>query len=308
MDGSSIQVPEPDRAEASDDREWAERSTFWQQQASWRPRQARQKRKVRSPLVLGGHGVRLRIDRGSLFVQDGFTHYPQQREEWRFFPGHPDLPSRIVVVDGDGSVTFDVLAWLSAQGIPLVQVNWRGEAVVVAGGGYVADPKLVLAQRAAQASNRRAMAISRQLVADKIAASCDTLTQVQPSSVRERALQELEASAREMKTRPPRTMDALRGIEGRVAQAYFAAWRPIPLRWKGIGRKPIPDEWHRIGPRTALNGKGNWNAAHPVNAMLNYAYAVLEFRCGWPSLRPGLIPTWGSCTRSIRGGWLLSSI
>src|SRR5271163_2713137 len=127
------QVLKPDTEQ--DDFEWAERSSFQQQQAVWKPRQPHQERKVRSPLVLGGHGVRLRIDRRSLFVQNGFTHYPQQREEWRFFPGHSDLPSRIVVVDADGSITFDVLAWLSTQGIPLVQVNWRGESMVVAGGG-----------------------------------------------------------------------------------------------------------------------------------------------------------------------------
>lgn len=87
-----------------DDLEWADRGAYWQKQATWRPRHPHQKRKVRSPLVLGGHGVGLRIDRGSLLVRNGFTHYPQKREEWRFFPGHPDLPSRIVVVDGDGDL------------------------------------------------------------------------------------------------------------------------------------------------------------------------------------------------------------
>src|SRR5437899_1718408 len=133
MDGSSIYLPQTDSlnsTETADDLEWAERSAYWQQQNTWRPRHPHQKRRHRNPLVLGGHGVRLRIDRGTLYVANGFTHYPQRREEWRFFPGHPDLPSRIVVVDADGSITFDVLAWLSAQDIPLVQVNWRGEAVV----------------------------------------------------------------------------------------------------------------------------------------------------------------------------------
>lgn len=113
-----FRIDDPERFE--DDLEWAERSAYWQQQAQWSPRHPHQKRRHRNPLVLGGHGVRLRIDRGSLFVQNGFTHYPQRREEWRFFPGHPDLPSRIVVVDADGSVTFDVLAWLSTQRIPLI--------------------------------------------------------------------------------------------------------------------------------------------------------------------------------------------
>ncbi|MGH7087517.1 MAG: CRISPR-associated endonuclease Cas1 [Stellaceae bacterium] len=283
-----------ERSEDLDDAEWAERGTFWQQQAVWRPRQAGQKRKVRSPLVLGGHGVRLRIDRGSLLVQNGFTHYPQKREEWRFFPGHPDLPSRIVVVDGNGSVTFDVLAWLSTQAIPLVQIDWRGESLVVAGSGYVADPKLVQAQRAAQASKRRTMAISRQIIAEKIARSADTLTAtIDPGPSRERALAELAASTDEMQRWPPRTMDALRGIEGRVAQAYFMAWRSIPLRWKGLGRKPIPDEWHRIGPRTPPNSKRNRGAVHPVNAMLNYGYAVLESQIRMAVVGAGLDPAIG---------------
>lgn len=254
-----------------DDLEWAERSAYWQQQATWKPRGPKQKRKVRSPLVLDGHGVRLCIDRGSLFVQNGFTHYPQKREEWRFFPGHPDLPTRIVLVDGDGALTFDVLEWLSRQEIPLVQINWRGEVITVAGGnGYVADFKLVQARRSAQASKRQTLAISRWLISEKITACSGTLAQVtEAGSARERALLEIAGSMQELTTRPPQTLDGLRGIEGWVAQAYFSAWRALPLRWKGLNRKPIPDEWLRIGPRTPPNSKRNRNATHPVNAMLN---------------------------------------
>jgi CRISP-associated protein Cas1 len=277
-----------------DEIDWAERSTLWQGRSAWKPRHYHQKRKVRNPLVLGGHGVRLRIDRGSLFAQNGFTHYPQQREEWRFFPGHPDLPSRIVVVDADGSITFDVLAWLSTQRIPLVQINWRGEAVVLGGSpGYVADPKLAEAQRAAQASKRRTMAISRWLISEKIGACCDTLTHAQPTPARERALQEVAASAHEMKSRPPQTMDALRGIEGRVAQAYFAAWRSMPVRWKGLSRKPIPEEWHRIGSRVSPKSETNRQATHPVQAAVNYGYAVLESQVQMAVIAAGLDPTIG---------------
>src|SRR5437762_2949934 len=208
MDGSLNylpEIPEHSPPDAPDNENgWAERSAYWQEQSAWKPRNANQKRKVRNPLVLGGHGVRLRIDRGSLYIANGFTHYPQRREEWRFFPGHPDLPSRIVVVDGDGSVTFDVLAWLSTQGIPLVQVNWRGESLTVAGGaGYAADPQLVQAQRAVQGSKRRMMAINRWLIAEKIARSTETLMDfVEPSPAREGALDELAASAAEIQRRP----------------------------------------------------------------------------------------------------------
>lgn len=292
MDGTQIPLSTHINSNAS---EWAERSSYWERQAKWRPRHPHQKRRHRNPLVLGGHGVRLRIDGGALYVANGFTHYPQQREEWRFFPGHPDLPSRIVVVDGDGSITFDVLSWLATQGIPLVQVNWRGESVVVAGGtGYAADPQLVAAQRAARASKRRTIAISRSLIAEKIARSAETLTlYIDPSPARDRALDELTASAEEMERRPPRTMDALRGIEGRVAQAYFTAWRSMPLRWKGLGRKPIPPEWRRVGPRVAPNRKSNKDATHPVNALCNYGLAVLESQVRTAVIAGGLDPTIG---------------
>jgi CRISPR-associated endonuclease Cas1 len=83
------------------------------------------------------------------------------------------------------------------------------------------------------------------------------------------------------------------GIEGRVAQAYFTAWRSIPLRWKELGRKPIPAEWHQIGPRVAPNSKRNRDATHPMNAMLSYGYAVLESQIQMAVIAAGLDPTIG---------------
>jgi CRISPR-associated endonuclease Cas1 len=233
------------------------------------------------------------MDGGSLLVQNGFTHYPQKREEWRLFPGHPDLPSRIVVVDADGSVTFDVLAWLSTQGIPLIQVNWRGEAIVVAGAhGYIADPNLVEKQKATAANEPRRLAICRSLVSEKFAGTLETLeTAVPASSAREVAVRETTSSLAQLRCEPPRDIHALRGIEGRVAQAYFRSWRPIALKWSG--RKPVPDEWRQIGPRVAPNSRTNRDATHPVNAMLNYGYAILESHVRMGVSAAGLDPYLG---------------
>jgi CRISPR-associated protein Cas1 len=42
-------------------------------------------------------------------------------------------------------------------------------------------------------------------------------------------------------------------------------------------RTPIPGEWRTVGPRfTRVYATGSRNASHPVNAILNYAYAVLQ--------------------------------
>ena len=35
----------------------------------------------------------------SLLVRNGFTHYPQKQETYRYFKGDPDLPPRIIMLD-----------------------------------------------------------------------------------------------------------------------------------------------------------------------------------------------------------------
>ena len=88
---------------------WAERAAHWSSsEVTARPRK-KQVGELRSPLVLTGHGMRLRLNHGALEIRNGFTHYPQQREEWRYFKGEQRRPSRILLLDGDGGITLDVL-------------------------------------------------------------------------------------------------------------------------------------------------------------------------------------------------------
>jgi hypothetical protein len=63
--------------------------------------------------ALAGHGVSLRIEGGALTIQNGFTHYPQEREIIRYFRGDVALPERIILLDGSGSISFNVLSWLA---------------------------------------------------------------------------------------------------------------------------------------------------------------------------------------------------
>ena len=71
----------------------------------------------------------MRIEGGSLLIRNGFTHYPQKQETYRFFKGGLDLPDRIILLDCSGSISFDVLSWLAEQNIPLIQINWKGEII-----------------------------------------------------------------------------------------------------------------------------------------------------------------------------------
>ena len=110
------------------------------------------------------------------------------------------------------------------------------------------------------------------------------------------AIERIRADIKGIRQRtPPKSLKLLRGIEGRSAFLYFSAWRDFPIKWKGLGRRPIPDDWHQIGPRTSANNVKGYNrdASHPVNAILNYAYAVLEGHVRVQIISQGYDPTIG---------------
>jgi CRISPR-associated endonuclease Cas1 len=51
------------------------------------------------------------------------------------------------------------------------------------------------------------------------------------------------------------------------------------MRWSGLKRRPVPPAWLTYEQRSSiLTGKKpeNYKASNPINAMLNYAYAILE--------------------------------
>lgn len=272
---------------------WGERGEYWQKKLNPVPQyKARKRRILHKPLVLSGHGIRLNIDSGTLLIKCGFTHYPQEREEYRFFPRDRQLPSRIVILDGDGSITFDALEWLSIQGVSLVQINWRGEVVSVGGAHYAANPDLVNRQLEIK-NNSEAFEFSKWLILNKIENCHDTIKSISKNSPEAQLiLKQLKSQAVAIKENPPLNSSSLLALEGIAAAAYFRYWYTISLKWKGIGRKPIPPEWLCVGSRIGSN-KSNQFARHPVNAILNYAYGVLENQVRAKLLMMGVDPTIG---------------
>src|ERR1035437_1414605 len=263
-----------------DDHAWSERCRYWSAPRLEKRRRGAPPRRVHRPLILTGHGMRLNVDQGTLLVRRGFTRYPQKQELYRFFPGDRNMPSRIILVDGSGSITLDVIDWLSQQDVPLVRIDWRGNATTVISNSYGPDPKLVRAQLAAEENKTIRLRIAAALIAEKLKNSIETLKDLEHSERVDSALTKHAESLTELRITPPKTINALLGIEGRSALAYFNAWQDLPLQWKGTSRKHIPNDWLKFTNRTSVQIKRaqNRNASHPVNAILNYAYAVLESR------------------------------
>jgi CRISP-associated protein Cas1 len=265
---------------AVDDHEWADRSLHWSRHvAPSRDKRVRRK-PSRDPLILVGHGVSLRIEAGTLLVRNGFTHYPQKQETFRFFKRDADLPPRIILLDGSGSMSFDVLTWLNEQKVPLVKIDWAGNAVTVISGGFsfAASRELVAWQTKTRSDPRKRMDFCNALIAKKIEGCVLTMeTSLRRSAAFEAAQRRATTDLAGLRNDPPRTVDELRILEAHSASAYFRAWRATSLLWRASARHPIPDSWRTLGQRSSrLQLTGNRSAAHPVNAILNYAYAVMQ--------------------------------
>ena len=264
---------------STDDSAWVERCSHWASQLQRPDRRRPLRQREQAPLILGGHGVSLRIDNASLVIRNGFTHFPQKREEHRFFRGDLSLPSRINLLDGSGIISFDVLSWLAEQGVPFVRIDWQGHVQTVLGNiGYAANPHRVAWQIETRADAGRRMAFGIDLITRKLEGCIRTLEKsIRRSAAWEKAMERAYADLTRLGCDPPRDIVSLRALEAGSAAAYFRAWRAVPLKWLGTARRAIPSSWRAIGSRTSLYKlAGNRNAAHPVNAMLNYAYAVLE--------------------------------
>jgi CRISPR-associated endonuclease Cas1 len=139
------------------------------------------------------------------------------------------------------------------------------------------------------------MAWCIDLISRKIEGCILTLEKAIPRSARwNAAMERAYADLTTFELTPPTDIVALRIIEANSAAAYFRAWRDIPIRWRGLTKNPIPDEWKSIGARTSdFAVAGNRNASHPVNAMLNYAYTVLESQQRLKAVAEGYDPTIG---------------
>jgi CRISPR-associated protein Cas1 len=268
--------------------EWAIRSEFWIAESAKSERKRLTRQRNSNSLILTGHGNSMRIENGTLIIKQGFSHYPQKQECHSFFKGDLALPRIIVLLDGSGSLSFDVLNWLGEQGVALARIKWDGDiAIMASGAGFAADPEKLRWQFAMQGDDTKRLEFACDLIGRKLRNSAEMLqAQFAPSRAREAAIGKADIAAKRLQTERFQTMNDIRSIEGECAAAYFAAWSGIEMQWTAQSRYPVPDQWRTFKSRSSiLTGRKpkNWKASHPINAMLNYAYAVkaaqLQIQC-----------------------------
>jgi CRISP-associated protein Cas1 len=282
--------------ELVDDRSWHERAELWSQRFSKSMGDPKRER-PRTPLILSGNGILLRIEGGSLTIRNGFTHYPQKQETYRFFKGELAIPDRIIILDGSGSISFGVLSWLAEQSVSLIRIDWQGEVVCAASrSGYAANPYRVQWQRETRAGEFRRMEFSIAKITRKIENSILTLEKaVRRNEAWNKAMEIAYSTLAKLDQRQPKTIAELRSLEANAAAAYFPGHGRV-CRSNGVD---LADAQflrlgNKLGQRTSIfNLTGNRNSSHPVNAILNYAYTVLQSEIQIKAISEGYDPTIG---------------
>lgn len=283
--------------------EWSIRAENWLSELGKLQKPKRLRERNSNSLILAGHGNSLRIENGALVIKQGFTHYPQKQESHRYFKGDLDLPRIIMLLDGSGSLSFDVLSWLAEQSVALVRIKSSGDvAIVASGNGFASDQAKIDWQRETLTCPIRHMAFAQQLIRDKLPNSLVTLVRHLPEhrdtdmaiARAERGIVELGQSLNDMQQ--------VRAIEGECASLYFRAWRNLSLQWKTSKRYPVPESWLAYRGRSSVHEckPENRRATDPINAMLNYGYAVMHSKLQIEAIADGYSPLLGIMHRQKR--------
>ena len=187
---------------------------------------------------------------------------------------------------------------MAEQQVTLVRLKWDGQPIsTISGSGGLVDPKKLTWQLSAQSPEQDRVNFAVPLIRAKAKTTLANLTELlPPSPSREKAISTAKTAIHDLRTSPPDTIRELQAIEGWVAAGYFFSWRALPIKWKAQGRYPIHNESQKFFSRSSLSAeikKRNGGATHPINAMLNYAYSVLEAHVRFGVIADGNDPARG---------------
>lgn len=234
-------------------------------------------------LTLFGYGINVRVDRGHLTFEDGIGTTRRSARLARVGHGL----ERLVVIGADGLVSLAALRWLADQDAAFVMLDRDGSVLATTGPVRSSDARLRRAQALATQTGAD-LTIARELISRKLAGQ----EQVARDKLHDNATAQAIADYR-LDIAEAETLDTVRSLEAKGAAAYWAAWRNLSISFPKNDLPRVPDHWRVFGSRKSpLTGSPRL-AANPVNAMLNYLYAVLESETRLAAAVLGLDPGLG---------------
>ena len=177
---------------------------------------------------------------------------------------------RLVLIGSDGFISLSALRWLADQDAAFVMLERDGSVLATTGPVYPSDARLRRAQSMAIHTGL-ALRIARELIHRKLIG--------QERVARTKLCNEGAAdviSQMIVALSHATTIEIVREVEARAANAYWLAWRELPILFPSQELSRVPSHWRRFGTRRSPLTESPRLAVNPPNAMLNYLYAVLE--------------------------------
>lgn len=239
-------------------------------------------RLARGVLVIDGYATNIRVERRHLRITHG---HGQNRHETRIPKVGHDI-SRLVVLGRAGTISLDAIRWLHRTNIALVHIDTDGTVLATTAPPGRDDARL-RRQQALAADTDAGLQIAQDLLTAKLAGQAEVArTQLQDNEGADR----INDLRKQLATCA--TVADVVDLEAAAAIDYFRRWREIVgINWVAKDQDSVPQHWTRFPGRRSLSNKtANSRATDPVNALLNYCYALAESECRLACYAVGLDP------------------
>ncbi len=214
-------------------------------------------KRLRNPKVITLSGVApsISVDDDCLVIRNGITIADLNPSESRHARGVHGL--QWVILDTyNGMLTVDALRWLHAQGVGLLLIHGLNVQVL-----HEFQKPVVSLRRKQYCSD--SLTVARYILKGKFAGILECFPSIDNADEYHDLIHG----------------DGLDGVtdiqnlillEGRIARSYWDF-----QRFNLNSFKKFPDWWREFNNRASgINTPSNKNATHPINAILNYGYAV----------------------------------
>jgi CRISPR-associated protein Cas1 len=245
-------------------------------------------------VIVSGHGVALTVKNGHVVIRDSSDEGKRERILSRIDARTSDGIARIVILSETGYVSLEVMAWARQLNIGIYQLDRRGDVCLMSP-GQTGDSRIRRAQVLCAPNGPYetfGLSVVRDLMRQKIAGQIDVLKAWHiDTSGMDRCLANLDHCA---------DVTQVLAQEGQAASAYWKQWKDrVFLPMVPDDMRLVPSHWlsftNRAGISTRANGMnpGNRHATDPINAMINYGYAVAYSEAMYACHITGLDPYFG---------------
>jgi CRISPR-associated endonuclease Cas1 len=230
--------------------------------------------------VLSGYGIKVNVSGNRLHCQDGIG---VSRRESYFHRATSGL-KRLVLLSKDGYISLEAFQWLQDIKASILLIGNDGK-VIFSYANPGSDYPQIRRSQAIALFSPIGLEITRELIKTKIQKQAEVIDKITNGQNDLIAFIPMIDNCK--------NAEEIQAVEATAAARYWKLWSGVPITYvkKDINR--IPEHWLTFGERRSPVSNDTRKAANPGNALLNYAYAILEGETALAALTLGLDPGLG---------------